>query len=144
MEEFNTENAMREIRESISVNHCSPGDLSFTTFYYRKLIEILKDTDELILFGAGRYGQIMFMALMQEGIRTVSCFCDNSDQVIGSFVCGVEVLSPQDAIQRYPNACFVITPKDYDNEILRQLVHAGVDIDNIVICNIKNTGMVVE
>ena len=47
-------------------------------------------------------------------------------------------------MNQYPDACFVITPKDYENEILRQLVHMGVDVENIVIFNIKNTGLIVE
>lgn len=144
MGQFNTEKVMEEIRGEILENHLRTSDLSFTTRYYRKLVRMLEEREHLILFGAGKYGETIQMALMQEGIGTIRCFCDNSVQAAGSFFCGLEILPLQEAFLKYPDACFVITPKDYDNEILRQLVHAGVCIDNIVIFNTQNTGMVVE
>lgn len=144
MVEFDTQQVMKEIHEKISAGQSRLSDLYFTTFYYRKLVKMLKDPAELVLFGAGRYGEIVLSALKGEGIRTVRCFCDNSDKAVGSIVDGLEVLSPADAANRYPDACFVITPKDYENEILRQLIHMGVNIEKIVIFNIKNTGLVVE
>lgn len=141
---FDTERVMKEIHDKIVVKQPRLSDLYFTTFYYRKLIRMLKNPADLVLFGAGRYGEIVLDALKGEGIRSVRCFCDNSDKAIGNVVDGLEVLSPCDAAKRYPDACFVITPKDYENEILRQLVHMGVDIENIVIFNIKNTGLIAE
>lgn len=144
MEEFRTECAMEHIHREIAAGSSCLSELSFMTFYYRKLVQMLKVPNQLVLFGAGKYGEIILDALKQEGIYSVQCFCDNSEKAIGRFVRGVEILSPQEALKRYPEACFIITPKDYENEILRQLVHMGVEIDNIVIFNIKNTGMAVE
>ena len=79
-----------------------------------------------------------------QAFQTVQCFCDNNSMVWDKVVCGKKVFSPQEAVSRYPDACFVITPKDYENEILRQMVCLGVDIENILIFNIKNTGLVEE
>ncbi|MDE5696538.1 MAG: hypothetical protein K2I96_03860 [Lachnospiraceae bacterium] len=144
MGEFNTQLTMRDIFRKISETQPHLSDLYYTTFYYRKLVRMLREQSKLVLFGAGKYGEIVFAALEQEGIDTIQCFCDNNDRVVETLVHGLEVLSPQDALKCYPDACFVITPKDYDNEILRQLIHMGVDIENIVIFNIKNTGLMVE
>lgn len=144
MGEFNTQQVMAEIQKKIFEEQPCLSDLHFMSFYYRKLIRILKEPEKLVLFGAGRYGEIILSFLEQEGIQTAQCFCDNDVQALGRYICGLEVISPKDALRRYPNACFVITPKDYENEILRQLVHMGVSIDNIVIFNIKNTGIPVE
>lgn len=144
MGEFNTQQTMNGIRRKISGTQPHLSDLYFTTFYYRKLVKMLRERSELVLFGAGKYGETVLEALGQEGIDTIVCFCDNNERAVGTFVKGLEILSPQDALKRYPEACFVVTPKDYDNEILRQLVHMGVDIENIVIFNIKNTGLTVE
>ena len=144
MGEFNTQQVMEEIRKKISEAQPCLGDLYFTTFYYRKLIRMLKKPTELVLFGAGRYGEIVLSALRGEGIGTVRCFCDNNDKAIGKAIAGLDVLSPQNALKSYPNACFVITPKDYENEILRQLVSMNVNIENIVVFNIKNTGLIME
>lgn len=144
MEKFNTQRAMEEICHAIAEEKPCLSDLHFTTFYYRKLIKMLKAPEELVLFGAGKYGGAVLAALKREGIDGVRCFCDNNDKAWGNLIDGLEVISPQEAVEQYPDACFVITPKDYENEILRQLVHMGVDIENIVICNIKNTGLIVE
>lgn len=144
MVEFDTQQVMEEIHKKISEARPCLSDLYFTTFYYRKLIKMLKKPTDLVLFGAGRYGEIVLSALRGEGISSIRCFCDNSAKAVGNITDGLEVLSPQDAVKRYPNACFVITPKDYENEILRQLVHMNVDIENIVIFNIKNTGLAIE
>lgn len=144
MEKFNTQRAMEEICHAISEEKPCLSDLHFTTFYYRKLIKMLKNPEELVLFGAGKYGGAVLAALKREGINGVRCFCDNSDKAWGNMLDGLEVISPQEAFGKYPDACFVITPKDYENEILRQLVHMGVNIENIVIFNIKNTGLIVE
>ena len=144
MGEFNTRQAMQEIYDDISAEQPRLSDLHFTTFYYRKLIRLLREPAQLVLFGAGKYGTAVLSALKREGIDTVQCFCDNNHKVIGQLIDGLRIISPQDALEQYPSACFVITPKDYENEILRQMVHMGVDIENIVIFNIKNTGLVVE
>lgn len=144
MGEFYTQQVMTEIRKKISDEQPCLSDLYFTSFYYRKLIRMLKEPEKLVLFGAGGYGEIILTYLQQEGIQTVQCFCDNNVQILGRRICGLEVMSPEDALKRYPNACFIITPKDYENEILRQMVHMGVNIDNIVIFNVKNTGMFAE
>lgn len=144
MEQFRTQQVMNDIQKKILENRPHFSELNFTTFYYRKLVKLLKEFDRLILFGAGRYGQIVRETLLLENMDTVRCFCDNNSGAWGKDVCGLEVLSPQDAFLRYPDACFVITPKDYENEILRQLVHMGVCIDHILIFNIKNTGMAIE
>lgn len=144
MEKFSTQQAMAEIHRGIAQEKPCLSDLYFTTFYYRKLIRMLKEPQRLVLFGAGKYGETILAALKREGIDTVQCFCDNNDKALGKRIDGLKVISPQDAMNQYPDACFVITPKDYENEILRQLVHMGVNVENIVIFNIKNTGLIVE
>jgi len=144
MEKFNTQQAMAEIYEEIAEGDFCLSDLHFTTFYYRKLVKMLRKPEKLVLFGAGKYGGIILAALKRERIDTVQCFCDNNEKALGNIIDSLEIISPQDAMKRYPNACFVITPKDYENEILRQLIHMGVDIENIVIFNIKNTGLIIE
>lgn len=144
MEVFNTQRVIDEIKDTLEKNQPCLSDLYFTTFYYRKLIMMLKEPENLVLFGAGIYGEKVLAALKQEGIDSVRCFCDNSNKLVGKVICGLEVFSPQEVLKHYSDACFVITPKDYENEILRQLIHMGVNIDHIVIFNIKNTGIVEE
>lgn len=64
--------------------------------------------ESFVLFGAGRLGRIALMGLRKAGIEPLA-FADNSSGLWGQKVEGVEVLSPQDAKQRFGRALFVIT-----------------------------------
>ena len=104
----------------------------------------MRKREKLVIFGAGKYGQCVLDALLLEGIDTVMCFGDNSDKMIGKHIKGFDVLSLQDAVKRYANACYIISPIDYENEILHQLLSAGIKAEDIIIYNTRNTGMVIE
>ena len=56
--------------------------------------------DQMVLFGAGQFGQLILTRLRQAGVEPL-CFADNNQSRWGSLVCGLEVLSPSDAVQRY-------------------------------------------
>ena len=144
MERFNTVSVMEQIYEEISDRQLYQRELHYTTYYYRKMIQRLSNRELIIIFGAGKFGQSILESLQMEGINSVKYFCDNNSKTTGSYVQGLEVLAPQEATERYPNACYVISPIDYENEILGQLLNLNIKIDNIVIFNTKNTGMAVE
>lgn len=140
MENFIVENVMNMLREDIRKEKLCSSDLSFTTYYHHKSIQEFKTFDRIILFGAGRYGEIALDDMLQHGIDAVRCFCDNS--AAGSSIKGVEVISPKEAAALYPNVYFVITPKDYQNEMLVQLVNMGISVDHIRLYDLLNTGLI--
>lgn len=140
MEKFGVEKVMENIRTEISQKQLNSGMLSFTTLYYRKMIEFFKRQSELIIFGAGKYGTIVAEDLLQQGFDTIKCICDNKAAV--DPIHGINVLLPKDAVKLYPNACYVIVSKLYENEMLSQLIHLGIQIDNARIFNLERTGLI--
>ena len=144
MEQFAVEQVMDSIRKEIKDKGLCTDELSYISPYHNKMIKKLKACHELIIFGAGVYGKILIEDLKQHGISTIKCICDNDTKVIGKEIEGYEVILPEEAMKAYPDACFVITPKGYENEILSQLFHLGVKIENILIFNFKLTGLEIE
>lgn len=140
MEKFDVEKVMENIRTEISQKQLNSGMLSFATLYYRKMIEYLKSQSEIVIFGAGKYGTIVVEDLLQHGFDTIKCICDNKAAV--EPINGIKVLLPKDAVKLYPNACYVIVSKLYENEMLSQLIHLGIEIDNTRIFNLESTGLI--
>ena len=83
----------------------------------RKEFLSIKD-DEKIIFGAGRNGVVMFNELDAIGYGDgIVCFVDNSKDKIGTSVCGLDIMSPKDAYEKYPKATWIIGSTDYSEEI---------------------------
>lgn len=141
MAKFEVECVMKDIREKIADKKMRENDLSYVTYYHKKLLNALREYNKLIIFGAGNYGKIVLRDLKQHGFENICCLCDNKINV--SEVDGTEVITPDEAVERYPEACYVITPKNYENEIMLQLTDMGVKIQNIKIFNVENAGLIV-
>lgn len=141
MKEFKVEEVMNTIRKEIKEKGACTDELSYITTYHNKLIKQLKTKKELVIFGAGMYGKSILDDLEQHGIMTIKCFCDNNTKSIGKKIGDYEVLAPQEAWKKYPEACFIITPKLFKNEILIQLIQMGISIDNILTFNVQLAGM---
>ena len=139
MGNFNTQKVMCDIRQKIAEQQKKQDSVIHPNGYYQKMLKQMKERDTLIIFGAGKYGEALSQDLKLREIYTVQCFCDN--KINSEYVTGLEVLSPQEALERFPNACYVITPRNYENEIIRQLIHLGIKIDDIILLNVKNTGV---
>lgn len=64
---------------------------------------------QLVLFGSGQYGQIVLDRLRKAGVEPC-CFSDNNPRAWGTRVKGLEVLSPDIAVERFgKTAGFVVT-----------------------------------
>ena len=61
----------------------------------------------VVLFGAGRLGQLCARALARAGVP-LRAFCDGNPRLHGTTVAGVEVLAPADAARRFGGALFVV------------------------------------
>lgn len=141
MGQFAVEEVMRRIREEIKDKGMCIDELGYIRPYHSRMMERLKTYGELIIFGAGEYGKTTAEDLEKCGISTVRCICDNNKQLAGKEIRGHKVLSPEDAFEAYPDAGFIITPREYENEILAQLIHMGVKIENAVIFNLVTAGL---
>jgi FkbM family methyltransferase len=63
---------------------------------------------DIILFGAGDVGHFAIASLEAVGRHPVA-FADNNERLWGHEVCGLPVLSPDEAAKRYPDGKFVLS-----------------------------------
>ncbi len=136
---FKTEEVMKLLRESISEKKYNSSQLSYVTSYHDKLLNLCRNADDLILFGSGNFGKRILLDLIDNGLNNVRCFCDNKRA--GDTVLDLPVLSLEEAKEKYPDGTYVITPKGCENEIIRQLAHADVSMDHVVIFIYSETGL---
>lgn len=131
---FDVETIMRKLRENIKKNGDDKKKLSYDKGYYAKKIDsIIKE--EVVIFGCGVYGKLLYDEMKSKGVNNIKCFCDNNKSITGTVYKNCEVKMPEEAVECYPNACYVITPLDYESEILVQLVSLGIDIKKIYMVN---------
>lgn len=123
------ESIQREAREETS-SMCEQKHPS-TEYYARRMDEYRKQS-QLVLMGAGSYGKKLCDVLSAEGLQSkIMCLCDNSASRQGEKYRDWLIYSPQAAYEKYPDAMFIITPKKFEDELIRQLVHLGIAIDKI-------------
>lgn len=93
----------------------------------------LKNSKDIILFGAGLFVQPAIHALKKLG-KTIACICDNSIVKHGTAVWEIPIISPHEAIEKYTGALVIITaaPK-YIEEITSQSLELGWE--NIYDCS---------
>lgn len=94
---------LREIEEFLAEPVAAAAERERTTF-----AEQLRTSDgAVVLFGAGRLGQLCARALARAGVP-LRAFCDGSSRLQGTTVEGAEVLAPAEAARRFPQALFVV------------------------------------
>jgi len=94
---------LREIEDLLAEPVAAAAERERTTF-----AEQLRAGDgTVVLFGAGRLGQLCARALARAGVP-LRAFCDGNSRLQGTTVAGVEVLAPAEAARRFPQALFVV------------------------------------
>lgn len=134
---FHIEEIVQNIAKEVNREKNDP----FLTPYYFKFIEQLRQFQEIVIVGAGFYGRNLYKILEQNDIHTVKCFADNGYRRYKNGVYGKKVLSLQDATEKQSCAYFVVTPRFYYMELIRQLLNLGVNADRVDCFIVSDTGL---
>ncbi len=86
----------------------------------------------IVIFGCGKRGHGILESFCLNEER-VLCLTDNQTSLWGKEVNGKQILSPQEAVSKYPTAYFVVASKFYADEIKEQLLGLGVQGEHILI-----------
>lgn len=87
---------------------------------------------KIVIFGCGVYGRTVRKYLYSLAER-IYCMADNKQELWNTLVEGYEVLSPEDAARRYPEALYIVANKLYAKDIARQLQRIGIKKDMIYV-----------
>lgn len=129
----NVEAIMHQIKSEINESDITLSQKHLLSKYYDRRIEECRNQKEIVIFGSGHYGKTLYNYLRQERITSVVCFCDNNKEQQGKKIFDLEILSLEQVCHMYPNAYYLVTPKGYENEILRQLILNNIPIEKISI-----------
>lgn len=102
-----------------------------------QLKELLLNNNQIVQFGCGSDGvRLLGYLQSQDLLEKITCICDNNRGIQGSKLFGINICSFDEAIDKYPNAVFLIASLHYADEIKMQLLNYGVKEDNIVVVNL--------
>ena len=94
------------------------------------LLAKLKNYNDVFIFGCGNVGRHIYNQLIDDNVSANVHFCDNFRH--GSAHLGAEILSPEDAFHKHPDALFIVGSGLHYMPMLTQLREMGVPDNNIV------------
>lgn len=101
--------------------------------YFQNFINKMSTCQEIVVFCTGKAASCALCVMKMNGINSIKAFCDNNQEKWGSAFGGYDVLSPQEAVLKYPNAHFLIASAKYGVDILKQLKENNIPESNISI-----------
>lgn len=108
---------------------------SYDTAYRQEeqKIDRLGTGREIVLFGTGNIGLLVasYLRLSNKGI---SVGIDNDSGKWNNAWNGIQILSPEEGVRRYPDAVYVIANVVHFREMKEQLENMGIEEKNVVIC----------
>ena len=105
------------------------NDLHAQEWFYEQL-----QGKSIVIFGCGILGKSLLKWLTYAEDR-VLCLTDNARTLWGTKCNGYQVLSPEEAVERYPHALFVVANKLWAEEIKKQLIGMGVEAEQMLVYN---------
>lgn len=98
------------------------------------LEECVKSKHEIVIFGSGMMGEYVLQYFLLKS-RNVDCVIDNNQVLWGGKIKKVNIISPEQATKKYPKAVYVVCNLKYCDEMKQQLIRAGIDEKNIILCD---------
>lgn len=86
----------------------------------------------IMLFGAGIFGRKVLDILCQNENKILG-ICDNAEQLHGTSINGIAVWSVKKAVEKYPDACYLIVNRKHSDAMREQLLAEGISATNIKI-----------
>lgn len=92
---------------------------------YKNFIKKMSEKEQIVIFGAGKSASYALCLMRMNGIKHIQAFCDNNSDKWGSRYMGYEVLSPEEAAMKYPEAHYLIANIAHGSKIREQLYSMG-------------------
>lgn len=96
-------------------------------------IDRIQDKNRIVIFGAGKLGERLWLFLAERGIFAVA-FSDNDVSRWGTEYCNTRVRSPEDIFSNLKDCFWIIANLKNGRDIKEQLITMGIDTEKILIC----------
>lgn len=114
-----------DIKEKIEQETVSEKKRNEDLYEFLDWLTRLPDGQGIVVFGCGQRGKAVLEYLGFAELP-VCCMADNAEELWGTVKWGYAVLSPGQAVERYPDACYIVANKYHSDDILRQLSGYGI------------------
>lgn len=96
-----------------------------------QIAKIFREKEEIVIFGAGKYGEVMaeLNYIFLKG--NVVAICDNYINKLNRKVSGLLVEEPKETVLKHKSAFYIIANKQKAQEILDQLRDYGISRDSV-------------
>lgn len=108
---------------------------------YIEFMNLIQNYKKIVIVGAGAWGMALFEQLLNNDIKPFICFADNAYAKYPNGLLEKAILPIEEAVEKYNDAGFVVTPRLYRFPLIKQLVNAGADINHIFIFDAENMGL---
>lgn len=132
-----TEKLLSGDRESNSAMR-NNQEIQMTTL--RTLLDLEKRSEKIVIVPAGRIAVAAAEFYAFLGADKVVSLADNSAEKQGQKIEGFIVESVESAIQKYPDAAFLVAMKEGSDQIITQLTDAGIERDRITCISTRPLG----
>lgn len=112
---------------------------------FKKVTQVFDSKKEVIIFGAGIYGESLIKLGNILSENKIVAVCDNDIQKHNKQILDLKVGIPQETVLKFKDAFYIITNKKNSQDIFMQLVSYGIQPDNIcVVKKIPGSHMLLE
>lgn len=84
-----------------------------------------------VIFGCSRFGKFVHVLLDSVSNGEVLAYCDHCKQIQYTQIQGVPVLPPKEAVEKHPNAVYIVAGRRGAEEMVRQLLKLGISENQI-------------
>lgn len=100
---------------------------------YDNFVQKMAQKEQLIIFCTGKVAKFALCLLRMNRLENIVALCDNDKEKWGRTYYGHNIISPEEAITRYPSAHYVIAKMFSPEEIVQQLLDNGIREEQISI-----------
>lgn len=124
--QISVESIVEELRNAEVSEIEKPSQLDC---YLVKFAQIIKQQEQIVIVGAGKRGKSVLEFVRQADGQKKIVFADNSQKT--GRVDSLDVITIEEAVHKYPDAFYVITPKYHYLDLLMQLNCYGIKIEQM-------------
>lgn len=100
---------------------------------YANFVQDMREKEQIVMFGSGKAARFAMCLLRMNRLENIVAVCDNDCRKWGEWYMHCKILPPQEAVQQYPDAQYLIANKTCPKEIRKQLMDSGIPLEKISI-----------
>lgn len=98
---------------------------------YGSFVREMVKKRQIVLFCTGKAAEFALCLLRRSHLGNIAAVCDNNSRKWGGDFHGHRILSPAEAIRRYPQAHYLVANRICPEKIAGQLAEGGIRTENI-------------